>query len=217
MAGVLRAVSQREANERKSAPPTRLERNAEVRQRLFEAATHVVGEVGYAEASVARITARAGVAQGTFYNYFKTRQELLDQLLPNVGLKLLNFIKERAESLPSERAREERRFRSFFEFLRKVPEFLRILIEAESFAPKGYQAHFQNASTGYVRVLKRARTKKEIRNFTDAELEAVVYMLMGAREYLSRRYVYSNGRPRKIPEVVISSYVKLLAGGLFPD
>lgn len=216
MTGVLKAVSRKEPNGRKSAP-TRLERNAEIRQRLFEAATHVVGEVGYAEASVARITARAGVAQGTFYNYFETRQELLDQLLPNVGLTLLNFIKERAESLPTERAREEGRFRSFFEFLRKVPEFLRILHEAESFAPKGYQTHFQNASSGYVRVLKRARTKKEIRNFTDAELEAVVYMLMGAREYLSRRYVYSNGRPRKIPEVVISSYVKLLAGGLFPN
>ena len=40
----------------------------------------IVGELGYAGASVALITARADVAQGTFYNYFESRQDLLDQL-----------------------------------------------------------------------------------------------------------------------------------------
>ena len=43
-----------------------------------EAATKIVGKYGYAEASVARITDEAGVAQGTFYNHFENRQELLD-------------------------------------------------------------------------------------------------------------------------------------------
>jgi AcrR family transcriptional regulator len=195
--------------------PTRSERNAEVYQRLFDAATHVVGEVGYAEASVAEITKRAGVAQGTFYNHFQSRQELLDQLLPTVGRDLLRFIEERAEKLPTEPEREEARFRAFFDFLRKVPEFLRILNEAESFAPKGYQAHFQIAVTGYVRALRRARAAGEIRDFTDPELEALAYTLMGAREYLSQHYVYSKRRVLHIPEVVISAYVKLLAKGLF--
>jgi AcrR family transcriptional regulator len=200
---------------RKSGKPTRSERNAEVRQRLLEAATHVVGEVGYAEASVADITKRAGVAQGTFYNHFPNRQALLDQLLPTVGRDLLRFIEEREAAVSSEREREEARFRGFFEFLRQVPEFLRILNEAESFAPKGYQAHFRIAAAGYVRALRRARAGGEIRDFTDAELEALVYMLMGAREYLSRRYVYSKRRVKDIPEVVISAYVKVLARGLF--
>ncbi|WP_299104437.1 helix-turn-helix domain-containing protein [uncultured Bradyrhizobium sp.] len=32
-----------------------------------------LGRYGYAEASVARITDEAGVAQGTFYNHFENR------------------------------------------------------------------------------------------------------------------------------------------------
>ena len=55
----------------------RVERNAWTKQKIFDAATKVVGEYGYAEASVARITEQAGVAQGTFYNHFENRQELM--------------------------------------------------------------------------------------------------------------------------------------------
>ena len=68
---------------------TRAERNDEVKKRLFDAAAKVVGRLGYAEASVARITELAEVAQGTFYNHFENRQELLDQLLPTIGLQMV--------------------------------------------------------------------------------------------------------------------------------
>ena len=49
----------------------------------------MVGRLGYAEASVARITELADVAQGTFYNHFESRQELLDQLLPAIGRQMV--------------------------------------------------------------------------------------------------------------------------------
>ncbi len=70
----------------------RVERNAWTKRKIFDAATKVVGKHGYAEASVARITEEAGVAQGTFYNHFENRQELLDQLLPKIGIDMVHFI-----------------------------------------------------------------------------------------------------------------------------
>ncbi|HUN99350.1 MAG TPA: helix-turn-helix domain-containing protein, partial [Bradyrhizobium sp.] len=73
----------------------RVERNAWTKQKIFDAATRIVGRYGYAEASVARITEQAGVAQGTFYNHFDNRQELLDQLLPKIGQDMVRFIRER--------------------------------------------------------------------------------------------------------------------------
>ena len=66
----------------------RVERNAWTKRKIFDAATKIVGKFGYAEASVARITEAAGVAQGTFYNHFEHRQELLDQLLPKIGMDM---------------------------------------------------------------------------------------------------------------------------------
>src|SRR5260370_7968862 len=79
----------------KVAKLNRVERNAWTKRKIFDAATRIVGKYGYAEPSVARITEEAGVAQGTFYNHFENRQELLDQLLPKIGLDMVRFTPDR--------------------------------------------------------------------------------------------------------------------------
>lgn len=192
----------------------RVERNAWTKRKIFDAATKVVGKYGYAEASVARITEQAGVAQGTFYNHFENRQELLDQLLPTIGIDMVRFIRDRTGT--AEAARQEvERFGAFFDFIREVPEFLRILNEAEFFAPSGYQKHLDNIVTAYVRILQRARESGAIRDYSDQEFEAIVYMLMGARGYLSQRYSYSGGKVTNVPGHVMSAYQKLMTRGLF--
>jgi AcrR family transcriptional regulator len=192
----------------------RVERNAWTKQKIFDAATTVVGKYGYAEASVARITEEAGVAQGTFYNHFENRQELLDQLLPKIGIDMVQFI--RARTSTADAARQEiERFSAFFDFICEVPEFLRILNEAELFAPNGYQKHLDNISTAYVRILKRARLAGAIVDYSDKEFEAIVHVLMGARGYLSRQYSYSADGVSAVPTHVISAYRKLVTRGLF--
>jgi AcrR family transcriptional regulator len=192
----------------------RVERNAWTKRKIFDAATKVVGKYGYAEASVARITEQAGVAQGTFYNHFENRQELLDQLLPKIGIDMVHFIRERTGTADAAR-QEIERFSAFFDFIREVPEFLRILNEAEHFAPVGYQKHLDNIATAYVRILKRARQAGAIVDFSDEEFEAIVHMFMGARGYLSRRYSFSDGSVTAAPDHVISAYEKLVTRGLF--
>ncbi len=205
-----------QATPAKVAKLNRVERNAWTKQKIFDAATKIVGKYGYAEASVARITEAAGVAQGTFYNHFENRQELLDQLLPKIGLDMVRFIRERTGSADAAR-QEIERFSAFFDFILEVPEFLRILNEAEFFAPIGYQKHFDNISSAYVRILRRARTAGTIIDFSDEEFEAIVQVLMGARCYLSRRYSYSEQGVTAVPDHVISAYRKLITRGLFND
>jgi AcrR family transcriptional regulator len=192
----------------------RVERNAWTKRKIFDAATRIVGKYGYAEASVARITEQAGVAQGTFYNHFENRQQLLDQLLPKIGLDMVRFIRERTGTAHAAR-QEIERFGAFFDFIREVPEFLRILNEAEFFAPTGYQKHLDNVSTAYVRIFRRARQAGTIEGFSDEEFEAIVHMFMGARGYLSRRYSYAEGAVTAVPDHVISAYEKLITRGLF--
>jgi len=192
----------------------RVERNAWTKQKIFEAATKVVGKYGYAEASVARITEQAGVAQGTFYNHFINRQELLDQLLPKIGIDMVRFIRDRTGT--GHAARQEiERFAAFFDFIREVPEFLRILNEAEFFAPAGHAKHLDNVAGAYVRILQCAREAGSIVDYSDEEFEAVVHMLMGARGYLSLRYSYAeDGGVVDVPDHVRTAYEKLITRGL---
>src|SRR3984893_1343735 len=114
-----------EAAAGKVAKLNRVERNAWTKRKIFDAATKIVGKYGYAEASVARITEAAGAAQWTFYNHFETRQELLDQLLPKIGIDMVRFIRERTGT-PQTARQEIERFSAFSDFIREVPELLRL-------------------------------------------------------------------------------------------
>lgn len=191
---------------------TRAERNEDVKRRLFEAARHIVGKLGYAEASVARITEMAGVAQGTFYNHYPNRQALLDSLLPSIGQEMTRYIQDRTEAVGPEADRETARFRAFFDYLAENAGFLRILNEAEFSAPEAYRQHMENMAAPFQRILGRARDRGELQGYSDAELEVVVHILMGARSYLSQHY--GSG---PLDEAVFNAYARLLRGGLFNE
>lgn len=193
---------------------SRLEKSELLRHALLQAAAQVVGEVGYANASIALITAKVGVAQGTFYNYFDSRQDILDQLLPTLGENMLAHIKQCASGGKNYTEIEERAFRGFFSFLEKTPHFSRILNEAESFAPVGHKRHFDNVVRKYLRLLHRSKFQGDFPNYSEEELEVVVYILLAARSYLALRYVVGTKRKSALPEWVAKTYMKFVRYGL---
>lgn len=195
----------------------RAEASARTRKALFAAAIEVVGKHGYAGASIARITSVADVAQGTFYNYFDSRQQLLDQLLPALGLEMVDSIAERVGEVTDGIEREERRLKGFFEFLCEKPQFYRILHEAEIHAPKGYREHLLNIERGYVRALASSARRGEMPGYEDEDLEVLSYMLMAIRDYLSIRYARGEDGIKLPPERVIAAYMKLVTQGLFGE
>jgi AcrR family transcriptional regulator len=50
------------------------------RQAILDAAREVFGELGYDGATVRDIIRRTGLASGTFYNYYKSKEEVFDAL-----------------------------------------------------------------------------------------------------------------------------------------
>lgn len=194
---------------------SRAEKARLTRERLFQAATEIVGENGYAETSISKITARADVAQGTFYNYFVSKQDILDQLLPVVGKELLEFVRSRVRDCNDPIERETLRIQAFFEYLVINPHFYRILNEAETFAPTAFAQHMRNMVGSYRNALEHDTNTGDITDYSDAEIEPIVYILLAARNYLAMRYSYRNGKVKPAPKHVVDAYTKLLAGGLF--
>jgi AcrR family transcriptional regulator len=66
-------VGQEHAGKREQA-------KVERRERLYEAALSLFREQGYEATTVAQITKRAGLAKGTFFNYFSTKDAVLRYL-----------------------------------------------------------------------------------------------------------------------------------------
>ncbi len=188
----------------------------ETRSALFSAAATVVGKHGYEGASIARITELAGVANGTFYNYFETRQDLFDQLLPAEGERLLDYIRENVDRNASGVELERQRMASSFAFFAENPGFLRVLNEAEVYAPNAFREHVRKFASVYEKGLRKQMENGELRSFSEAELKTIVYILMGARSYLMMQASYSDETfDEEKASGFLSTYVKLLEGGLF--
>src|SRR6185503_20606417 len=69
-------------------PPPVTARGEATRRRLLNAAEMEFGTRGYHGASVSSITQRADIAQGTFYLYFRSKEEMFLTLVRDIGHQL---------------------------------------------------------------------------------------------------------------------------------
>jgi AcrR family transcriptional regulator len=193
---------------------TREERAARTREQLLMSTARVVGEFGYRDASIQRITADAGMAQGTFYLYFESRQALFDELLPHFGLHMLERVRERAHGAKGFFEVEEIGVRAVFEYLYDNPWFWRVLNEAEVEAPTAWARHHSEVTRRYTKFLQRAQAEGEITAYAESELGTLAYLLIAARDYLYVYHLAKADRSTEIPDAVIKTYLRFLRNGL---
>jgi hypothetical protein len=139
---------------------------------------------------------------------------MFDQLLPHVGADMIAYIGRKVSGAKTFLEVEERGFRAFFDFLRDNPGFFRVLNEAETAAPVAHATHMKVLAERYVRSLQRSVDKGEIKTFEGKELEALAYVLLSSRTYLYLRFVKGDTKPKKLPDWVVETYMKLVRNGL---
>lgn len=64
------------------------------KEAILNAAQEVFGELGYGAATVRDIIRKTGLASGTFYNYFKSKEEVFEALMDRGALRLRPRIRE---------------------------------------------------------------------------------------------------------------------------
>jgi AcrR family transcriptional regulator len=73
---------------------------AQNREAILAAAREVFAELGYEAASVRDIIGRTGLASGTFYNYYRSKEEIAAALASDAAMRLRPLLrKEREEAL----------------------------------------------------------------------------------------------------------------------
>ena len=215
----LEDTPRKSATRPKKGRKTRAEKTEESRRRLMNAAASLIGEEGYARATIAKITARAELSLGSFYNYFENREDLFQQLLPQMGEDLQSYIAKRVTGITDPLREEEVGLNAFLDFVIENEGFYRILNEAETVVPDAYRRHFDNISSGYVRALRRHKAAGHLLGYDSSEFDCLVYMLMAARNYLVMRYGPEGlGRP-ELRRQITRTYMKFVSGGLLyePD
>ena len=78
------------------------------RERLFDAATLLFAQKGYAATGIAELCGEAGVAKTALYWHFENKEGLLAEVVTRVGNRWIEQLRRAAEGEGSPRARLER-------------------------------------------------------------------------------------------------------------
>lgn len=184
-------------------------RGQRTRQRLLAAAEAAFGRRGYFAASVADITRRARVAQGTFYVYFPSKRAIFEELVRQLSHDLRRSIQERVAGLTDRREVEREGFLAFFAFIRRHRAMYRIVRQAELVHPAIYRWYYQRIAEGYARGLRAAMAQGQLRPL---DPEVLAYCLMGIGDFLGMRWVLWERRAP--PPRVVEAMMAFVLGGM---
>jgi AcrR family transcriptional regulator len=176
------------ANATSSDKEPRTERGRKTLRRLLEAAAAEFGERGYHEAAITGITQRAGVALGTFYTYFESKEEVFRALVRDMSRATRAHVAEAVKDAPDRLAAERLGLEAFIAFVRRHRELYRIIEEAQFVAEDVYREHYLTFADAYRRNLSGARARGEIADGPEAADEPRAWALIGMSVFLGMRY-----------------------------
>ncbi len=182
------------------------------RRRLLDAAERVFGEIGFYGASIVKITEAAGVAQGTFYLYFASKQEVFEELVRDLNARVRHAMQEGAARGRDRIEAERLGFRAYFQFTAEHPALYRIIRQAEFVSPETLRFHYEKITEGYVEGLREAMARGEV---AEGDPEVLAWALMAAGEMLGMRWLLWNGRG-EMPADVLTELDNLLVRMLAP-
>ena len=165
----------------------RTERGRKTLRRVLEAAALEFGERGYHDAAITGITQRAGVALGTFYTYFESKEEVFRALVRDMSQAVRAHVAEAVKDAPDRLAAERLGLEAFIGFVRRHRELYRIIEEAQFVAHDVYREHYLTFADAYRRNLAGARGPGRDRP-SEGPDEPRAWALIGMSVFLGMRY-----------------------------
>ena len=164
----------------------RTERGRRTQRAILDAAAAEFGDKGFHESSIVSITQRAGVALGSFYTYFESKEALFKALVQDMSGKVRDHVGPVLRGHPGPAiAAEGLALKAFLDFARHHKEIYRIIDEAEFVAPEDWQAHYLNTAARILERLQAAHAKGEL-GVVPSEVHA--WALMGMNVFLGLRF-----------------------------
>ena len=192
-------------------PAPKTKRGERTRQKILDAAQREIGRKGFADASISTITAEAAVGQGTFYLYFRSKEDVLRELVLRMGRRLRRHLTLAVADAPTRLEAERRGLRAFLEFVRANPDLYRVVAESQFVDQTIFRRYYEDLAQSYRAALVAAEARGEIRK-GDAEVRA--WALMGISDMVGRRFaLWEPNAPLK--RIAEAAY-ELISDGLDP-
>ena len=188
--------------------PPKTARGQKTRESLLRAAEKVFGEKGYYVASISEITQEAKVAMGTFYLYFRDKEDVFRALVRHMLELLRTHLRKHVAPATSQMDAERLGLKAFLSFVSRHKNLYRIVLDSYSVDETIYSGYFQVFADLYSRRLSRAAEQGEVRP-GDAEVRA--WCLIGISNFLGMRYALWK-RPASMDKVVDAAFDMITHG-----
>ena len=192
------------------AKTPRTERGRRTFRKLLDAAAEEFGEKGFHDASVSSITRRAGVALGSFYTYFDSKDSLFRALVADMSEKVRTSARSALHDGMGALEIERAALAAFLRFAAEHKEVYRIIDEAEFVDPASYRQHYETIAA---RIADRLAAGTAAGEFRDGLGELEAWALMGMNVFVGLRYMVWGGADRA-PDEVAAGVNRLLAEGV---
>src|SRR4051812_19036561 len=182
-------------------------------RKILDAARGEFGERGFADSSIVGITQRAGVALGTFYTYFDSKEAIFRALVHDMSAQVRDSVAPAMEGATDFFDGERRALEAFLRFAREHRDVYRIVDEAEFVEAAAYRQHYETTATRIAARFRAARDKGEIAaDLSDEDLEILAWADMGANVFVGLRFeVWASSDPAHVAEVTNRLLTKGLA------
>lgn len=176
---------------------------------ILDAAAVEFGEKGFHDGSISGITRRAGVALGSFYTYFDSKDAVFRALVRYMSDQVREHVAPVMRAAPDQLAAERAGLLHFLEFVREHKEIYRIIDESEFVDPESFRDHYASTAERITARLQAAAERGEVR---DDVSEIHAWAIMGINVFLGLRY--SVWEEDVAPERIADTIAAMLANGL---
>ncbi|NML07216.1 TetR/AcrR family transcriptional regulator [Sphingomonas sp. G-3-2-10] len=176
---------------------------------ILDAAAVEFGEKGFHEGSIAGITRRAGVALGSFYTYFDSKDDVFRALVRDMSEQVKEHVGPAIRAATGQIDAERAGLLEFIKFARSHKEIYRIIDEAEFVDPESFRMHYATTADRIAARLRAAADRGEVR---DDISEVHAWAIMGMNVFLGLRYsVWADDSD---PEAIADTIASMLARGI---
>lgn len=174
-----------EAPQSEVARTPRTARGRKTLRALLDAAAEEFGAKGFHATGITEITRRAGVALGSFYTYFPSKEDIFRALVTDMSAQVREAVGPHVKAAPGALEGEREALAAFLRFVSRQQLIYRIIDEAEFVAPDAYAEHYRSTAARIAERLQAGAARGELREDVG---EAEAWAIVGMNVFLGLRY-----------------------------
>ncbi len=183
------------------------------KERLLLSAKEVFSEKGFHKTKVSDIVKKAGVSQGTFYIYFKSKEEIFKELILQLKEKILKIVKEKYDSsLEGNLLQMNKEFLKLLYENKKIAEIFlyQIFPVSESFK-KIYFETVEEIRRYLTEIIDEAVKKEHLKNVSP---DNIANMIIGYKRMVFEDYILLQRKSFQETLSLSEEGIKIILAGL---